>query len=433
MQNLADKFYIKGLNGKRVLNGEIRVNGAKNAVLKAMAATVLFKDKVELKNIPEIEDVGRMSDLLSELGADVKRKRRNVMEFDSRKLRNGDFSSEISKKLRASIVLTGPLLARLGKISFPHPGGCVIGARPIDLFINGFKKMGAGVKKSGDRYIIETKNGKLIGAEIFFKNQSVTATETFMMAGVLAKGKTVLKNCALEPEIKHLADFLNSCGAKIEGAGTPTIKITGGSILTAGKNIYITPPDRIEAGSFLILGALLAKKLKITDCKPAHLDSLIAILKESGVKIKSGKNFLEVGETNSKKISLKAIDVKTHEYPGFPTDLQAPMTVLLTQAIGESMVFETIFEGRLNYTEELVRVGADIKAMDPHRVIVKGPSSLHGRDMESPDLRAGLAFVIAAIVAKGDSFIHNVYNIDRGYEKVEERLRRIGVDIKRII
>jgi len=424
--NYDDQFYVKGLNSKRVLSGEIRVNGAKNAVLKAMASTVLFKDKVELRNIPEIEDVGRMSDLLSELGVVVK-KGKHVMEFDSSNLSDGNFSPEISKRLRASIVLTGPLLSRLGKISFPHPGGCVIGARPIDIFLNGFESMGARVKESNGKYMIEAKNGKLMGANIFFKNQSVTATETFMMAGVLAKGETVLENCALEPEIVHLAKFLNSCGAKIMGAGTPTIKIVGGSMLVAGKKIYTTPPDRIEAGSFLILGALLAKKLRITNCDPTHLNSLIGILKESGVKIISGRDFLEVIASKSNK----AVDVKTHEYPGFPTDLQAPMVVYLTQVKGESMVFETIFEGRLNYTEELVRMGADIKPMDPHRIIVSGPSSLHGRDMESPDLRAGLAFVIAAIVAKGNSFIHNVYNIDRGYERVEERLKRIGVDIKR--
>ena len=432
MQNIGEKFLVKGLDGKKTLVGEICVNGAKNAVLKAMASSVLFKDGIILKNVPNIEDVNRMSDLLEALGIVVKKTSRKMFEFDVRKLESGNFSPEISKQLRASIVLAGPLLARIGKISFPHPGGCVIGARPVDLFLDGFKKMGAKIKKNGENYIIETKKGKLTGAEIFFKNQSVTATETFMMAGILADGETILKNCALEPEILHLAEFLNSCGAKITGAGTSTIKIKGGKLLSSKGDIYITPPDRIEAGSFLILGALSAKKIKITNCEPAYVESLIELLRESGVKIEVGKNFIEVGSDLSKNILLKAVNVKTHEYPGFPTDLQAPMVVYLTQTHGESMVFETIFEGRLNYTEELSRMGADIKPMDPHRVIVTGPSLLHGRDMESPDLRAGLAFLIAAIFAKGDSFIHNVYNIDRGYERVEERLKSIGVDIERI-
>ncbi len=432
MQNLDEKFYIKGLNGSRHLNGEISVNGAKNAVLKAMASTVLFKGDIVLKNIPGIEDVERMVDLLEYIGVDVKKKGSDSMEFVITKKISGNFCSEISRKLRASIVLTGPLLSRVGKISFPHPGGCIIGARPIDLFLDGFKKMGAKIKVVNDNYIIEAKNGKLVGAEIFLKNQSVTATETFMMAGVLAKGKTVIKNAALEPEIAHLADFLNSCGAKIKGAGTPTIEISGTKLLESKGSVYVTPPDRIEAGSFLILGALSAKKIKITNCEPKHLESLIDLLRESGVKINVGKNFIEVMSSGSKKGLLRAVDIKTHEYPGFPTDLQAPMVVYLTQTSGESIVFETIFEGRLNYVEELSRMGANIKPMDPHRVIVGEHCMLRGRKMTSPDLRAGLAFVVAAIVAKGDSFIHNVYNIDRGYERIEERLKMIGVDIKRL-
>ena len=306
----------------------------------------------------------------------------------------------------------------------------MIGERPIDLFLEGFKKMGASVRVKSGSYVIETKKG-LCGAEIFLKNQSVTATETFMMAAVLAKGETVIKNAALEPEVEDLASFLVLGGAKITGVSTTTIKIKGGKVLSSHGRAHAVLPDRIEAGSFLILGALAARELEIKKCNPMHLQALIETLRSAGMKMDIGKTSIKVFGGSS-AAPPKAVDIKTHEYPGFPTDLQAPMTVFLTQASGESLVFETIFEGRLNYTESISTMGANIKMMDPHRVIVNGPSPLHGKTLESPDLRAGLAFVIAAIVAKGSSVIHNVYNIDRGYERVEECLQGIGVDIMRV-
>ncbi len=432
---MKEVFLIKGLAGARKLKGEIAVKGAKNAALKAMAAAILFGDKLVMKNVPEIEDVNRMGDLLVDLGAIIEYKGKGVLEISTEEMYDGKMSVEIAKRLRASIVLTGPLLARFGTVHFPHPGGCVIGARPIDLFLEGFKKMGATVAVSGDKgkahYVISAKGGKLRGAELFFRNQSVTGTETFMMAGVLAEGETVIKNAALEPEIEALAEFLNSCGAKIRGAGTPTITITGTSMLKSKGKAYVTTPDRIEAGSFLVIAALLAKDVTITNCEPKHLESLIESLQYSGVPVKVGKNTISVKIDPKKKITLNAVDIKTHEYPGFPTDLQAPMVVYLTQTKGDSLVFETIFEGRLNYVEWLNRMGAEITMFDPHRVKISGPTKLNSKELESPDLRAGLAFVIAGIVAKGDSVIHNVYNIDRGYEKVEERLRAIGVSIER--
>lgn len=428
---------ISGLSGKKKLSGKIRVNGAKNAALKAMTASILFGDSVKLENMPKIEDVLRTADLLKELGAKVSISENRICEIDPRGISSTNLLSEISKRLRASIVLSGPLLARFGKVSFPHPGGCVIGARPIDLFLEGFRKMGAGVSVEGDgeraRYVVSTFGKKLKGAEIFFRNQSVTATETFMMAGVLAEGETVIKNAALEPEIAALARFLNKCGAKIEGAGTSTIKIKGAKLLCANGKSYLIPPDRIEAGSFLVLAALAGRDITITDCEPLHIESLVALLRYSGVEMEVGKSDIRIkGSASGKKKKYHAVDLKTHEYPGFPTDLQAPMVVYLTQAEGESLVFETIFEGRLNYAESLERMGAKITTMDPHRVMVKGPTPLLGKELESPDLRAGLAFVIAAIIAKGESVIHNVYNIDRGYERVEERLRGIGVSIERM-
>jgi UDP-N-acetylglucosamine 1-carboxyvinyltransferase len=427
---MREKFVIQGLGGERTLSGEISVNGAKNAVLKAMAASFLFADDVILKNVPDIEDVARMEELLSALGVQIEKNK------DTRKLTCGKnllsgMPTEISKRFRASIVVSGPLLSRLGKISFPHPGGCVIGARPIDLFLGGFQKMGAAVKEKDGRYFVETKNG-LRGADIFFKNQSVGATETFMMAAVLAKGKTILRNCAMEPEITSLAEFLIACGAKIKGVGTTTIEITGGAKLRSRGKAYQTPPDRLETGSFLILGALAAKDLLIKNCEPAHVSALLEALQYSGVKLAVGKKSIRVLGKDFSIADLGALNVKTHEYPGFSTDLQSPMVVYLTQVAGESVVFETIFEGRLNYTAELVRMGADITIWDANRAMIKGATPLKGRELESPDIRTGYAFVIAGIIAKGETVIHNVYYIDRGYAMIEKRLQNIGVHIKRM-
>jgi len=428
---LKDKFLIKGLGGKKTLSGSVSIGGAKNAALKLMAASLLFKDEVILENIPDIEDVKRMADLLVDLGVNIETKDKHVSVFNTQAKCNTKLSSDISKRLRASIVVTGPVLSRFGSVSFPHPGGCVIGARPIDLFLEGFKSMGATVHFKNESYVVEAPEGKLNGTTIFLRNQSVTATETFMMAGILAKGETVIKNAALEPEVEDLANFLVSGGADIKGIGTTTLVIKGGSLLSARGKKHSVLPDRIEAGSFLILGALAADELEIKKCNPKHLESLIETLRMSGVKIEIEKSSIKVFGTTPVS-SLKAIDIKTHEYPGFPTDLQAPMTIFLTQVSGESMVFETVFEGRLSYTEALSTMGANIITMDPHRIIINGPTPFHGKVLESPDLRAGLAFVIAAIVAKGDSIIHNVYNIDRGYEDVEKKLREVGVNIKRV-
>jgi len=428
-----DKFVIEGLGGKKTLNGSVEVMGAKNAALKALAGTVLFDNGVILENIPNIEDIGRMMDLLEYAGASVDNLAKGKYKVFIPETCNTNLNKDIAKKMRSSVVLVGPILARFGKVSFPHPGGCVIGERPVDLFLTGFRKMGAKIRKSGDKYVLNTPKGKLKGAEIFFDIVSVTATETMMLAAVLAQGRTVLKNAALEPEIESLAMFLNHSGAKISGAGTSTIIIDGGGLLHTNKNFtYRTPPDRIEAGSFLILGALCAKNLKIKNCDPSHMGSLINLLQKSGVNISVGEDHVKVANSPSSKSStFKSLNIKTHEYPGFPTDLQAPMSIFLTQVSGESLVFETIFEGRLSYAEALTRMGADIKPMDTHRIIIKGPSQLKGKELESPDLRAGLAYIIAASVANGRSIVHNVYNIDRGYERIEERLSNIGLNINR--
>lgn len=407
------------------MQGTIPVFGSKNACLKAFAAAILTAEPVVIKNAPLIEDIFRMRELLVSLGAEVTNNGR-VFRIASKDIKTRALDDGIAKSLRASIVLAGPMLARFGEVSFSYPGGCVIGKRPIDLFLDGFKKLGAKVTsdKQGNRFKVKAK--RLRGADICFRLMSVGGTETLMMAATLALGRTTLHNAAQEPEIVALADFLNKCGARISGAGTNTVIIDGVKNLHGG--IFETPPDRLEAGSFAIMGAFLGDKLKITDCDPSHILSVLEHLESMGANIKKGKTWLEV--TRAKK--LQSVNLKTHEYPGFPTDLQAPFAVLLTQASGTSMLFETVFDGRLAYLSDLNRMGADIVPCDAHRAVFHGPRSLRGREVDAPDLRAGLAFIFASLVAKGESIIHNAYNIDRGYEKIEDRLSGIGVNIKRV-
>ncbi|MDD5032651.1 MAG: UDP-N-acetylglucosamine 1-carboxyvinyltransferase [Candidatus Pacebacteria bacterium] len=421
-----NSFLIKGLGKKKKLEGTLRVNGAKNAVLKAQAASVLFKEEVVLKNVPFIEDFLQMNCLLGSLGVEVFHEEGRTFRYKISSGIKPEMDLKIATLLRSSVVLTGPILAREGRVFFPHPGGCVIGKRPIDVFLDSFKEMGAGVIEETNFYRIEAK--KLKGADIFFKLPSVTATETLMMAAVLAYGKTILRNVACEPEIAVLANFLNASGADIKGAGTNTIEINGRSGKLLEKGVFETPPDRVEAGSFAVIASILGKNLRISDCDPSHMRAELSALKETGVDIKIGKDYLLISAPKR----LTAVDIKTHEYPGFSTDMQAPFSVLLTQAEGKSMVFETVFDGRLNYLNDLERMGAKIIICDPHRAIIEGPTKLRGRKMESPDLRAGLAFLTAALAAEGESEISNIYNIDRGYEKIEERLSNIGATIKRI-
>ena len=431
---MTEAFLVKGLGGKRELQGTIRVAGAKNAALQALAFSVLFAGTVQYENIPEIEDTRRMLEILKLLGVSVE------IGDHTATLTCGDtlssiISEEHAKRMRASVILTGPILARTGEVRFPHPGGCVIGKRPVDIFIDSYRKMGAEVEETDTEFIVRVPDKKgtrtLRGADIFMRVVSVTATQTLMMAAVLADGTTTLRNAALEPETVSLADYLNACGAQISGAGTSTIVITGTGLLSANGRVYQVPPDRIEAGSFAILGALAARELIIDKCNPREVQAVIETLRQAGVHIETNENQIIV-KNKKEAHAFTTVDIKTHEYPGFPTDCQAPMVVFLTQATGESLVFETIFEGRLNYTEGLVRMGANIKMWDSNRATVKGPEELHGKELEGPDIRAGIAYVIAGIVAKGETTIHNAYYVDRGYERIEERLRGIGADIERI-
>ncbi len=402
-----ERFVVEGLGGKRTLKGEIKVAGAKNAVLKAFAAQVLFEDEMPMQNVPDIEDVMRMRELLAGIAVAP------VLKTD------------IAQRLRASIVLTGPVLARYGSVTFPHPGGDVIGPRPINLFLDGFVKMGASVTLEGDTYRVTAQ--KLKGADILFEPISVTATETLMMAAVLAEGTTTLRNAAMEPEIADLAFYLNECGAKIAGAGTATITIEGGGLLRANGKPYITPPDRIEAGTFVLLAALAGEKVKVNGCKPEQIAALTDLLRASGVEMQIGKDFIEVVGC----AAPRALDVRTAEYPEFATDLQPPMMVYLTQAHGHSELIETIWKGRLAYTADLVSMGARITLADSQHARIEGPAPLRAQELHSPDIRAGLAFLMAAAIAEGTSTIDNVYHIDRGYEHIEERLQKLGLNITR--
>jgi len=427
MQN-DEKFVIEGLGGARKLKGEVRISGSKNFTLPAMASVLLFENELVLKNTPEIEDVFRMSEILEKLKIKIKKTKNQITLKSPNKL-NPEIDNEIAKKLRGSIVLLGPMLGRIQKVIIPHPGGCAIGPRPIDLFLENFKKMGAMVKKKNDKYILTIKN-KLKNTKIIFRQQSVTATTTFIFAGILGQGKMILENCALEPEVTELAKYLKESGAEITGIGTSRIEIAGrnGKLLKAKKPLEIIP-DRIETGSFAIIGVLAGKEITIKDCEPNHLTVFLETLREAGGKFVIGKNEIKI--LKSKK--LKKINVTTHEYPGFPTDLQSPFTILLTQAEGESTIFETIFENRLKYTEDLVKsFGAEIQMFDTHHIIIKGGTKFKNGKVESPDLRAGLAFVIAGIIASGKSEISNAYLIDRGYENIEKKLQKIGLKIKRV-
>ena len=442
--NTKDHFIVQGLAGKKSLAGSIMVSGAKNAALKAMAAAVLFDGPVVLDNVPDTADIHTLAEILQKLGAQVSLRGISV-EIDPSTITSTDIDPGLAKTMRASVVLTGPMLARFHKISFPSPGGCVIGARPIDLFIAGYAQMGARTDEKDCVYRIES-DAVLKSARIAFKKISVGATETLMMAAVLADGTTVLENCAMEPEITNVAEWLNSCGAKISGVGTPTIQIIG----TAGKLLksvasgvtgaiphYIAIPDRIETGSYLLLGALCAEDLVIKNCRPDHIKALTSILKSSGVPIEIGADSITISGNTRPNSDFKSVaDLRTREYPGFATDLQAPMTVFLTQATGQTRVHEAIYEGRFKYVDDLEKMGADISMVSRSEVLVKGPSVLRAmadeEELSAHDIRAGFAIVMAALVADGSSMINNVHLIDRGYERLEERLSALGAKVSRV-
>ena len=415
------------INGGQSLAGVIQVKGAKNAALKIFPVVLMTREPIRVSNLPEIEDCQRAQEILTALGHGVRKTKPGVVEIQYKSKSCVNLPGDLINKFRASVMFVGPLLATCGEVYFPHPGGCVIGAgtRPIDMFLDGYEKMGAKVKILENSYHLTAK--KLKGANIFFPKVTVTGTESLMTTACLAEGMTILKNCAMEPEIPALAKFLNSIGAKIEGAGTATIKIKGVKKLRGGE--YKIIPDRIEAGTFAMLAAAAnSGQVLIDNCNPEHLEVLWTHFDKIGVNYKLGKNSIKISPTKK----LLACDVTTHEYPGFATDLQSAYTVLMTQAQGASLIHETIYDRRLLFTDLLSQMGANIIMADPHRVVVNGPTKLYGRKLVGPDLRAGMALVMAALIAEGKTEIGNIYQIERGYENLDGRLRGLGAEIEKI-
>jgi UDP-N-acetylglucosamine 1-carboxyvinyltransferase len=418
-----DKLVIRG--GEPLL-GTIRVSGAKNAALPCMAAALLTEEPVILENIPQVRDIQTTRNLLAAMGAEVELgygRAHHRTTIHCKTLAAPEASYELVKTMRASTLVLGPLVARCGHARVSLPGGCAIGSRPIDLHIKGLERLGA--KITQDHGYVEATADRLKGAEIVFDKITVTGTEDLLMAATLAEGETVMKNCAREPEVADLADLLNKMGAKIEGAGTSTIRVRGVSKLNGAKHRII--PDRIEAGTFIIAGAMTGGDLNIVGCDPVHLGAVLEKLKQVGVKTKANGDSVRVMGDNP----FTAADVTTEEYPGFPTDCQAQFMALATQAEGTSVITENIFENRFMHAQELVRMGANIK-IEGRRAVVQGKSPLSAAAVLASDLRASASLVLAALVADGETIIDRVYHLDRGYENIEEKLRGVGAEIKRI-
>jgi UDP-N-acetylglucosamine 1-carboxyvinyltransferase len=418
-----DKFVIRGGNP---LLGTIRVSGAKNAALPAMAAALLTEEPVILENVPQVRDIETTRKLLAAMGAEVELgygRAQHRTTICARELTSPEASYELVKQMRASSLVLGPLVARCGRARVSLPGGCAIGARPIDLHIKGLERLGA--KITQDHGYVEASADRLKGSEILFDKITVTGTEDLLMAATLAEGETVMQNCAREPEVADLAELLNKMGAQIEGAGTSTIRVKGVSKLHGAKHRII--PDRIEAATFIIAGAMTGGDLNIVGCEPTHLGALLEKLAEVGVKTRHTADSVRVmGDA-----PIKAADIVTEEYPGFPTDMQAQYMALATQAEGTSIITENIFENRFVHALEMVRMGASIK-IEGRRAVVRGPSRLSAAAVLASDLRASASLVLAALVAEGESIIDRVYHIDRGYENIEEKLRGVGAQIRRI-
>src|ERR1700689_3823335 len=418
-----DKFVIRGGNP---LLGTIHVSGAKNAALPAMAAALLTDEPVILEGIPQVRDIETTRKLLAAMGAEVELgygRAQHRTTIHCKNLATPEASYELVKTMRASTLVLGPLVARCGRARVSLPGGCAIGARPIDQHIKGLERLGAQI--SQEHGYVEASTTRLQGAEIIFDKITVTGTEDLLMAATLAEGETILQNCAREPEVADLADLLNKMGANIEGAGTPTIRVKGVSKLKGAKHRII--PDRIEAGTFIIAGAMTGGDLNITGCDPSHLSALLSKLHEVGVKTRATSDSVRVMGDNP----FTAADMSTEEHPGFPTDCQAQFMALVTQAEGTSVVTENIFENRFMHAQELVRMGANIK-IEGRRAIVRGKTPLSAAAVLASALRASASLVLAALVADGETIIDRVYHIDRGYEKIEEKLKGVGAEIRRV-
>jgi UDP-N-acetylglucosamine 1-carboxyvinyltransferase len=403
------------------LKGKARISGAKNAVLPAISASLLTEEKIKLTNIPLVTDVFTILTLMKELGASHSIKK-NSLSVQVKQIRSYEASYELVRPMRASILVLGPLLARHGKALVALPGGCAIGSRPTDLHIHGLEKLGASISLEHGYIIAEAK--KLQGNKIEFEKKTVGGTENLIMAACLAQGETILKNCSMEPEVVNLCELLVKMGAKMDGIGDETIRIKGSKELGGATHEII--PDRIEAGTFLIASALTKGDIILTHTVPSHLTTVIERLRYSGVKIEL------INNTSLRAIATKEIhpqDITTSPYPGFPTDMQAQFTVLMTQANGTSIITETIFDRRFSHINELLRLGANIE-VSGDKAIVKGKTPLSAAEVIATDLRASASLVLAGLIASGETIISDAEHLDRGYEKIDEKLKSIGAHIE---
>jgi UDP-N-acetylglucosamine 1-carboxyvinyltransferase len=415
-----EKIIVQG--GKQ-LKGTISVSGAKNAVLPVIVASLLSDGNCRIQDVPRLTDVEIICDVLGEVGAKVKKIDAHTLDINCNKINKFEAPYEYVSKMRASNLVMGPLLARLGKAKISMPGGCAIGTRPIDLHLKGFEAMGARIKMDHGYIIAEAP--RLTGARIYLDYPSVGATENIMMTGSLAEGVTVIENAAEEPEIVDLANFINSMGGRIKGAGTKIVKIEG--VKNLGSTAHTIIPDRIEAGSYMVAAAITAGELILENVIADHLKPVIAKLIEIGVEIEEEGNGLHIRASKP----LKAVDIKTLPYPGFPTDMQAQFMSLLTVVQGTSILTETVFENRFMHAEELRRMGADIK-IEGRSAVVEGMNRLTGAPVRASDLRAGAALIIAGLAAEGETEIGNIYHIDRGYDRIVDKFRSVGASIRKI-
>jgi len=421
---MAEKLIVWG--GDTKLRGTVEIGGSKNAVLPVLAAAILTGEKNTLLNVPNLSDVNSMNDLLKTIGSEANYdKKSGRLIVDTSKINSQEAAYELVVKIRASFLVLGPLLARYGQAKVPLPGGCAIGSRPVDLHLKGFVALGAEVDNSHGYVTVKAK--KLVGTKIYLDFPSVGATENIMMAAALAEGQTILQNCAIEPEIVDLANFINAAGGKIRGAGTDTIRIEGVKEMKGVKHSII--PDRIEAGTFMVAVALTRGDVFLSNIMPDHVKPVTAKLKEAGVTVTEMENGIRVNHEGEREII--SADLKTLPYPGFPTDMQAQFMTLMSTASGTSVITETMFENRFMQVGELKRMGADIK-IESRSAVVEGVKNLTGTQVTASDLRAGAALVLAALKAEGETEISGIHHIDRGYDAIDERLNSLGAKIKRV-
>jgi len=415
-----DRFRIGG--GRR-LEGEVRASGAKNAALPILAASLLADAPVTIRNVPQLHDVTTMMRLLARMGAAVSADEGGIVRVDASRIGEAVAPYELVKTMRASILVLGPLLARHGEARVSLPGGCAIGARPVNLHVAGLEAMGADIAIEGG--YIHARAGRLRGARIVQDTVTVTGTENLMMAATLASGRTILENAAREPEIADLAACLTAMGASIQGAGTDTLVIEGRERLGACEHRVL--PDRIETGTFLVAGAITGGRVRVTGTEPAHIDAVIAKLREAGAEVGVGRDWIEV----SMHGRPRAVDIRTAPHPGFPTDMQAQFAALDAVAEGVATIVETIFENRFMHMLELRRLGADVR-IEGHTAVIHGVPRLSGAPVMATDLRASASLVLAGLVAEGTTDVQRIYHIDRGYEHIEDKLRSLGADIRRM-